>query len=457
MLAHLLERKLGYEVTVAGNGQEAILAVNAATQRPFSVVLLDINMPVMDGLAALTILRKNHPELPVIMLTAQTDTTTAVTAIKQGAIDFIVKPPEPEHLGITLHNVLRMQAMSCELSKIKRKQEGALGFADLIGYQTGLARIVAQGHRAALTEASVLIYGETGVGKELFAQAIHGESGRKGSAFIAVNCGAIPENLVESTLFGHEKGAFTGAVSKSLGKFREADGGTLFLDEVAELPPSAQVKLLRALQQREVEPVGAGRPLAVDVRIVAATHRDLREEVRAGRFREDLYFRLNVLPITIPPLRDRTEDIATLSRYFIDRAAAVDRLPTKTLSPRALSYLQQYHWAGNVRELENLMRRAVVLCDTAIIDVADLAAFHAESDAPQQLTPSPLSHTYAPHLQLDLQKHGQQFKTMQEIENETILRMLEHHQGNITHTATALGLAKSTFYRKLNEIKGNIS
>lgn len=456
MLASLLERKFGYEVTVAGNGQEAIVAINhASAQHPFSAALLDINMPVMDGFAALKTLRRSHPNLPVIMLTAQTDTGTAVKAIKEGAIDFIVKPPEPEHLGITLANVLRMQAMANELSKTKRVQEGALLFSDLIGHQSGLARIVAQGHRAALTEAPVLIHGETGVGKELFARALHGESGRMGGAFVAINCGAIPENLVESTLFGHEKGAFTGAVSKALGKFREAEGGTLFLDEVAELPLSAQVKLLRVLQQSEVEPVGAGKPVKVDVRVISATHRDLRSEVRAGRFREDLYFRLNVLPVTLPALRERREDIPQLARYFLERAVAVDRLPAKTLTAQALAYLQKQSWAGNVRELENLMRRVLVLCEPEQIDAPALAAIYESDDIPA--TPSvsspPLHDASAEWLTLDLQTQQDQFKSLQGMEYEIIERVLNHYAGNITRAADALGLAKSTFYRKLAEIK----
>lgn len=448
ILAALVGKKLGYEVAVAGQGKAALAMLAQAVEDEFSLVLLDVMMPEMDGFAVLRVIREKYPALPVLMLTAKSEAALAVKAIKEGAVDYIVKPPDANHLAVAIQNALRLQAMAAEIAKLRRDKEGTLQFSDLVGYQAGLAKAVAQGRRAAITEAPVLLMGETGVGKELFARAIHGEGTRAGGPFIAVNCGAIPENLVESTLFGHEKGAFTGAISKSLGKFREAEGGTLFLDEVSELPVAAQVKLLRVLQQKEVEPVGAGRALRVDVRIISATNRDLRAEVKAGRFREDLYFRLHVLPLAVPPLRERGEDIVTLAGHFLEHAAAVEMLPPKQLAADALDYLRHASWPGNVRELENLMRRVLVLCEESVIHRRYLQAVHEGAGEVILTVPAAVPAPGNPVIEL---WENNRFKSMARIEAEAMQRALAQYDGNITHAAAALGIAKSTFYRKVKE------
>ncbi len=453
VVSALLEKRLGYRVTQAENGQEALAILQASPPDRFSVVLLDIAMPVMDGFATLSALRAFLPHLPVVMLTGNDDVHTAVRAIKAGANDFIVKPPQQAHLEVALGNAIRMHTLAREVARLTRDKEGALTFPDLIGAHTGLAEAVTYGMRASGSEVPVCITGETGTGKELFARAIHGQSRRVGGPFVAINCGAIPENLVESLLFGHEKGSFTGATHRTLGKFREADGGTLFLDEVGELPLDAQVKLLRALQQKEVEPVGASKPVPVDVRILSATNRDLRTQVQSGHFREDLYFRLNVLPIALPPLRERGHDIIKLAEHFCTRFAAADMLPAKTFSDDARAYLLQHPWPGNVRELENLMRRVLVLTDAPSITAAALAHLHDVSP-PVAPTPGAISPLFFPAVAseaLTLRHTDGRLKTMAELETEAMKRTLHDHGGNIAAAAQALGIAKSTFYRKLKD------
>lgn len=442
MITTLLGKKLGYQVIAVANGKEAVDRIQSSNIDEISAVLLDINMPVMDGFESLKQIRKYRPDLPVLMLTGDDDTSTAVKAIKEGANDFIVKPPEPSHLDIAVKNAIKLSALSRELSRLKRDKEGALSFTDLVGHGGGLAESISYGRKAATSDVPVLIAGETGVGKELFARAIHGESKRSGAPFIAINCGAIPENLVESILFGHEKGAFTGATARTIGKFREAEGGTIFLDEIGELPLDAQVKLLRVLQQKEVEPVGASKPVKVNVRIISATNRDLKSEVAVGRFREDLYFRLNVLPITVPPLREREQDILPLAEYFIHRLSVADGLPAKTLSKDAKEYLTGAAWPGNVRELENLIHRALVLSDLESIDRHVLTQLHeSPGDA--------LAPTATPGLHINLRSMSGSFKSMSDIETEAMQSVLDHFAGNITRAADALGIAKSTFYRKI--------
>jgi len=442
----MLTRKLDYNVITAENGKKALDVIQASNVGDISAILLDISMPVMDGFEALKLIRKYRPDLPVIMLTGHDDTNLAVRAIKEGANDFIVKPANPAQLDISLQNAIRISSLTIELSKLKRDKEGALLFSDLVGYNSGLSQAVAFGRRAAASDVPVLITGETGVGKELFARAIHGESARMGAPFIAINCGAIPENLVESILFGHEKGAFTGAVARTIGKFREADGGTIFLDEIGELPLDAQVKLLRAIQQKEVEPVGAGKPVKVNIRIISATNRDLKLEVKEGRFREDLYFRLNVLPVNIPPLRDRKSDLEALTGYFMQRLAGSYSLPLKPLSGDAMEYLRQCKWSGNVRELENLIHRALVLSDNDRISGAELEKIHNPDDVI-----SSVDSTESSNLSISLRNSDCSFKTMSDIEAEVMHLVLEHFGKNITSASEVLGIAKSTFYRKMKD------
>ena len=448
-MSQMLRKKLGYLVATANDGSEAMLRLKDANVDTFCAVLLDISMPVMDGFETLHAIRNSRNDLPVIILTGTGDTQTAVKAIKEGANDFVVKPAEVTQLDVVLKNAIRMSAMSRELTRMKRDKEGALAFSDLVGAQGGLAETVALGRKAAASEVPVIIMGDAGTGKELFARAIHGESRRVGSPFIAIDCGAIPENLVDSTLFGHEKGSFAGAATRTLGKFREAEGGTLFLDEISELPPDAQIKLLRALQQQEVEPIGSPRPVKINVRIISASNRDLKAEVKAGRFREDLYFHLNVLPIVLPPLRQRGDDVLSLSQHFINRFAASDMLPAKTLTADACQYLARQKWQGNVRELENLIRRALVLSEGTQIDQSQLRSIHEKDDAAELALSSPHG------LHCMLRNEDGRFKTMSELESEIMQIALDHYEQNIPRAAESLDIAKSTFYRKIKLASGD--
>jgi DNA-binding NtrC family response regulator len=443
MLTMLLTKRLGYTVISANNGAEVVERVQESSVGEINAVLLDINMPVMDGFEALKTIRKYRPDLPVLMLTSSDDTAIAVKAIKEGASDFIVKPPEPAHLDIAITNAIRLSALSQELAKLKRDKEGAVAFSDLVGHRGGLAPTIALARKAAASDVPVLLVGETGVGKELFARTIHGESKRVGAPFVALNCSSVAQNI-EQTLFG----APSATTPHNLGKIRAAEGGTLFLDDITELSPDAQVRLLRVLQQKEIEPQAGGKPVRVNVRIISATDRDIKREVQAGRFREDLYFRLNVLPISIPALREHKQDIVPLAEHFIQRIAISDRLSPKTLEPDAVDYLIHHPWPGNVRELEGLIHRALVLAESDTIDRELLVQIHESNAAAKpDSTPAPQA------LHLNLRHADGSFKTMDEIEAETLRTVLAHFEGNITRASDILGLAKSTFYRKIKDAK----
>ena len=340
-------------------------------------------MPDLDGLGVLARMREQGLDIPVIVQTAHGGIDNVVSVMRAGATDFVVKPASPERLQVSLRNALAAKALAGELRRLKRSRDGTLTIADVITRSDAMRPVLHAAEKAAASTIPVLIEGESGVGKELIARAIHGSGARRTKPFVAVNCGAMPENLVESILFGHEKGAFTGATDKHTGKFIEADGGTLFLDEVGELPPAAQVKLLRALQEGEVEPVGGRRSVKVDVRIISATNRDLIADVKAGGFREDLFYRLHVFPISAPPLRQRIEDIPELARHFLARLAAEEGKRVRTIEPEALRLLMAYRWPGNVRQLENAIFRAVVLTDGEAIGVHEFPQIAAQvgSDA----------------------------------------------------------------------------
>ena len=441
ILTSLLTKKLGYKTLAAENGHQVLKKVKNSNLGDISAVLLDLEMPEMDGMETLKHLRKHRPDLPVVILTSKDDTVTAVQAIKEGASDFIVKPANPVQLDVALKNAIRLSSLSRELTKLKRDREGALSFTDLIGYEGGLARVIGYARKAAASDVSVLMTGEISTGKELLARAIHGEGKRVGSPFITIHCGAIPEASMESVLFGQEKAM--GVASRTPGKFREAERGTIFLDDIHALSHDAQVKLLRMLQQREIEPVGSDKPVKVNVRVISATNRDLKEEVKAGRFREDLYFRLNVLTIHMPALRERKQDILPLVEYFLHRFALQDGLPLKPLAADARHYLIEYAWPGNMRELEGLIHRALVLTEGDIITRALLKQIH-EADME---TAIPI---IGPHVAL--KKLNGLPKTMAEIEAEAMQKTLEAYDGNITRAAEALAIAKSTFYRKIKTL-----
>src|SRR6187455_2530128 len=370
-LVENMVQKCGYEPLVAESGDEAVALLTAADGQTIDAVVLDLVMPGLDGLGVLAKIREAGLNIPVIVQTAHGGIDNVVSAMRAGAQDFVVKPVGFERLQVSLRNALNTSALKGELQRIRHSREGRLTFADIITRSETMAAVLRTAQKAAASGIPVLIEGESGVGKELFARAIHGSGERKAKPFVAVNCGAIPDNLVESILFGHEKGAFTGATERHMGKFVEASGGTLFLDEVGELPLAAQVKLLRALQEGTVEAVGGRKPIKVDVRIISATNRRLLDRVKAGQFREDLFYRLHVLPLTIPPLRARREDIPHLLRHFLARFAAEENRAITGISGEAVAHLAQLDWPGNIRQLENTVYRAVVMSESDMLGLSD--------------------------------------------------------------------------------------
>ena len=465
--------RFGYEVITAEGGDAAVAALTAVDAR-IDCVVLDLVMPDLDGYGVLARLRDAGISVPVIVQTAHGGIDKVVSAMRAGATDFVVKPVGAERLQVSLRNALSASALETEFQRLKRSRAGTLSFKDIVTRNARMQAVLRTAEKATASLIPVLIEGESGVGKELIARAIHGSGERRAKPFVAVNCGAIPENLVESTLFGHEKGAFTGATEKHTGKFVEASGGTLFLDEVGELPPAAQVKLLRAIQEGQVDPVGAKRPVKVDVRIVSATNRNLIADVTNGRFREDLYYRLAVFPITVPPLRERAEDIAELVRHFLVRFAAEEGKRIRAVSADALALLNAQPWPGNVRQLENAIFRAVVLADgdeigsgefpqlaaqasrviaPAIVPAADEAPPPARAAAAPMiieeaapLAPSAKGDTLAV---TDASGH---VRPLEEIEADTIRFAIAHYRGQMSEVARRLRIGRSTLYRKLDEI-----
>jgi DNA-binding NtrC family response regulator len=453
MQAELLARlvkKNDLHVLTATTGAAALNLLETPAARQVRVIILDMMMPGMNGLETMTHLRQRHADIPVIFLTAVQDVHLAVDAMKLGAFDFMTKPYDAERMIITIRNAFRLGSAQAEAKQLKWAGNSVLTFSDLIGHNGGLADVIAAGKRVARTDVPVLIMGETGVGKEVFARALHGESTRHDKPFIAVNCGAIPEQLIESILFGHEKGSFTGATERTPGKFREAEGGTIFLDEIGEMPLSAQIRLLRVLQQREIEPVGAAQTVPINVRIISATHRDLTMDVRHGRFREDVLFRLNVFPLTLPPLRQRTRDIPSLVHHFLERFAELDHLPQRTISQAALKHIAELRWSGNVRELENTIRRTLVMSDKKIITPGDLS-LSTELNPAEIIIDPELATAQKSAMFINLLDDLGATRTMEQLETAIFDRILKHHKGNMTAAAKSLGIAKSTLYRKIGQ------
>jgi len=357
-----------YRFVGASSGQEGIEAV--ARERP-DVVLLDIKMPGMDGMEVLRKLHAADETLPVVMISGHGTTATAVEAIRSGAIDFLDKPLGSERVIVTLRNVLRQSELTSENRDLRVAMEGKY---EIVGQSPALRAVLESVTRAAPTGATVLLLGESGVGKELVARTIHRNSPRASQRFVQVNCAAIPEELIESELFGHEKGSFTGATEKQVGKFEQADRGTIFLDEIGDMSQKTQAKVLRVLQEQEVERLGSARTIKVDVRVIAATNKDLEEAIGRGEFREDLFFRLNVIPIVVPPLRERREDIPRLVQHFIKRAADEHNLRPKKVDQAAMDALQRYRWRGNIRELRNAVERLLIMAPQDVIRLEDLPA-----------------------------------------------------------------------------------
>src|SRR3954464_378919 len=361
----------GFETVVAEGGDAAVTILTGAEGGDIDAVVLDLMMPDLDGLGVLGKMREARLTIPVIVQTAHGGIDNVVSAMRAGATDFVVKPVGVERLQVSLHNALAASALQGEFARIKHSRAGVLGFRDIITRSARMQAVLRTAEKAVSSTIPVLIEGQSGVGKELIARAIHGSGERRAKPFVAVNCGAIPDNLVESLLFGHEKGAFTGATERHTGKFVEASSGTLFLDEVSELPLTAQVKLLRALQEGAVEAVGGRQPVKVDVRLVSATNRNLTADVAQGRFREDLIYDLNVFPLQVPPLRERTEDIPDLVRHFLARFCAEEGKRVARVSAEAMALLLAQRWPGNVRQLENTIFRAVVLSESEEIGIAE--------------------------------------------------------------------------------------
>ena len=453
----------GMTVVTAPGGGPALDLVNGPKGDQIALMLLDLIMPDIDGLEVMAKLRVSHPDLPIIVLTAKGGIDSAVEAMRAGASDFLVKPASPERIAVSIRNQLKIGTLSGEVTRLKKKVDNRLVFDDLVARSDEMRQVFRLGLRAAQSTIPILIEGESGVGKELIARAIQGSSDRAGKPFVTVNCGAIPENLIESILFGHEKGSFTGAADKHLGKFQEADGGTLFLDEIGELRLDMQVKLLRALQEGEVDPIGSKRPVKVDVRIISATNRDLAELTREGKFREDLFYRLNVFPIYVPPLRDRKTDVPALARHFITRFAAEEHKPVSGMTPEAADLLERFAWPGNVRQLENTIFRAVVLCDGSLLDACDFPqianAMGVETRPRRPVTDAKIMEAataYAPALptspySLPLVDAAGHMRKFEELEAEIIRLAIARYEGHMSEIARRLGIGRSTLYRKLKE------
>ncbi|MDQ0467943.1 sigma-54-dependent transcriptional regulator [Labrys wisconsinensis] len=463
-------RRFGYEVSLVEGGEAALRALES---HDFDVMILDLVMPDLDGMGVLERMRDKGLETPVIVQTAHGSIDAVISAMRAGAADFVVKPVGAERLQVSIRNAMKSRALEGEVRLLSRRAAGTLGFRDLVSRSPEMERVIRLGERAAASGIPVLIEGESGVGKEVVARAIQGASERRGKAFIAVNCGALPANLAESILFGHEKGAFTGASERHVGKFAEANGGTLFLDEVGELTPDIQVKLLRALQEGEVDPVGAKRPVKIDFRLISATNKNLIELVKEGKFREDLYYRLHVFPVMLPPLRARREDVPDLARHFMARFAAEEGRKIRSITAEALALLVAYDWPGNVRQLENTLFRAVVLADGDELGVAEfpqIAALVEGFDVripaapvlppkpvhagPAMITGQPLREVVTvrdPHTLPLLDGRGD-VRSMEAIETETLKFAIRHYRGQMTEVARKLGIGRSTLYRKLKEL-----
>ena len=472
-------KRLGYETKTAQGGEQALQLLEGSEHAAIALVLLDLVMPGLDGMEVLRRVARNPARPPIIVQTANGSIDTAIAAMRAGAVDFVIKPTSPERLEVSIKSALKIEALQGELARLNRKASGSLSFSDLSVRGEAMRRVIALGRRAAASNIPVLIEGESGVGKELIARAIQGESERKSRPFVTVNCGAIPENLVESILFGHERGSFTGAVDKRIGKFQEADGGTLFLDEVGELPLDAQVKLLRALQTGEIDPVGAKRPVEVDFRLISATNCDMIKLVKDGKFREDLYYRLNVFPLWVPPLRERLQDVPELALHFLARFAAEEGRRVNAISKEALELLTSYAWPGNVRQLENAVFRAVVLADGPELTVAEFPqiAAHVEGfRAAIPAAPAPVDRRpvvtgpvmlgaehWVPRT-LELANNGGkgalgipattdngEIRSLDSIEADMIRLALGRYRGHMTEVAKRLGIGRSTLYRKMRE------
>jgi DNA-binding NtrC family response regulator len=457
LVATVLSRE-GYEVNTYGSGESCLSAMTSLIP---DAIYLDLDMPGLSGLETLEKIRAKHPGVPIIMLTADDRIESVVAAMRLGAYDYLVKPPSRQKLLTVARNAVERYQMSVQLTSWKREAGGGEGYRGIVTGAESMKEVFRQMDRLAPTDITLLVHGESGTGKELVARAIHAHSPRRSGPFLALNCAAIPETLQESELFGHEKGAFTGAVSRRLGRFELADGGTLFLDEVAELSSPLQAKLLRVLQDNTFHRVGGADEVRSDFRLIAATNKVLSEEVRAGRFREDLYFRIVVFELELPPLRARKGDVQLLTRHFLDRFGS--RGAPIELSPQASALLDTYDWPGNVRELENVVQRAVICAEPGGVEPAHLPLHIRERKAsrlrepfdppektaasrPGKLHRDPLEESDSPSTPRPVEEA---ILNLERLEERAMRTALDQTGNNLTEVCRILGVSRATLYRKL--------
>jgi two-component system response regulator AtoC len=418
----------GYEVFTAENGSQALELIE---KERLGIVLADLVMPGMDGIELMKRAKETHPNVAVIIITAYGSIATAIAAMKEGAYDYIEKPFCPERMELLVEKLVEHQNLVEENISLRQRLEDRHHFENIIAKSHKMQQVIEVIKTVARSNASVLIVGDTGTGKELVARAIHSQSHRRDKPFVAVSCAALPESLLESELFGHERGAFTGAVAQRKGRFELAHRGTLFLDEIGEISANMQVHLLRVLEEKDITRVGGAEPIKVDTRLVSATNKDLKMAVKEGRFREDLYYRLNVVTIELPPLRERREDIPLLAQHFLAKFAVENQKEVSTFSTEATDFIMNYHWPGNVRELENAIERAVILAKDNVITLAELPQEH--------LAPLPSS-----------------LRDLREVEREHILGVLAQTGGNYSEAARILGVTRMTLYNKAKAFGMNV-
>jgi DNA-binding NtrC family response regulator len=428
----LLLKKRGYEILLALNGREAL---SLFRQETVDLVITDLVMPKMDGIELLETVKGMKPETEVIVISAQGTIEKAVQAMKLGAFDFIEKPINPRVISLVVERALEKQTLILQNRDLRSKLEDRFHFKNIVGRSGKMVKIFELIHHIAPYDSSVLIIGESGTGKELIANAIHYNSPRASMPFIKVSCASLSEGIIESELFGHEKGAFTGAIASRKGRFEMADQGTLFLDEVEDIPPTTQIKLLRVLQEGEFERVGGNETIQVNIRIIAASNRDLQEAVKNGTFREDLYYRLNVVNIKLPPLRDRKEDIPFLVNFFIDKFNKKYDMKVKGVSQRAMSFLIDYDWSGNVREMENTIESILVINNPEVIDIQHLPQEIKNSKEKPEVIPIKIG------------------TPLEEVEREMLIQTLKATKGNKRRAAELLGINVRTIHRKMGELE----
>lgn len=420
---------VGYKVIIAESGEEALKIIK---RRKIKIMLTDLVMPGMDGIELMKEARKIVPSISTVIITAYGSIQSAIDATREGAHDYVEKPFCPEKVELLIRNMVEHQDLLDENISLRRKIEGRFIFEGIIAKSSKMLKIFELIRTVAPSSATVLINGKTGTGKEVVARALHQQSPRRNKPFIATSCAALPESLLESEVFGHEKGSFTGAVERKKGKFEAADKGTLFLDEIGEINANTQIHLLRALEEKKITRVGGNEEISVDVRVIAATNRNLKTLVQQGDFREDLYYRLNVVTLDLPPLKERREDILPLAEFFLKKSSEENNKNIKILSPEVIEFMLSYSWPGNVRELENMIERGVILSKTKTISLNEI---------PQDIIfPAPTEE-----------------KTISAVTNNHILSVLEETEGNITEAAKILGIQRMTLYNKLKKMKHNVN